>query len=92
MTLPRAAQGATTKRDYSLPVSRFRLRNNSILLMTLGRVALKPIDQPGLGRAKEQPVSTGLLQRDKALLATANCFPMDVVPAIEFGLERKLAA
>jgi hypothetical protein len=59
--------------------------------MTLGRVALKPIDQPGLGRAKEQPVSTGLLQRDEELLTTVHCFLVDVVAALEFGLERKLA-
>src|SRR6516165_5312342 len=60
--------------------------------MTLGWIAFKPIDKPSLGRAEEQPVSTRLLQRDKELLTTVNCFLMDVVPAIEFGLERKLAA
>ena len=60
--------------------------------MTLGRVAFKPIDEPGLGRAEEQPVSTGLLQRDKELLTTVNCLLMDFIPTFEFGLERKLAA
>ena len=60
--------------------------------MTLGLVALKPIDEPGLGRAEEQPVSTGLLQGDEKLLTMIHCFVVDVVAALEFGLERKLAA
>ena len=38
--------------------------------MTLGRVASKPIDEPGLGRAEEEPVTPGLLQRDEELLTT----------------------
>ena len=60
--------------------------------MTLGRVAFKPIDEPGLGRAEDEPVSTRLLQRDKELLTMLDCLLVDVVPALEFGLERKLAA
>ena len=60
--------------------------------MTLGRVAFKPIDEPSLGRAEEEPVTPGLLQRDKKLLTTVNCFLMDIVAALEFSLERKLAA
>jgi hypothetical protein len=60
--------------------------------MTLGRVAFKPIDEPGLGRAEEEPVTPGLLQRDEELLTTVHCFLVDVVAALEFGLERKLAA
>ena len=42
--------------------------------MTLGLVAPKPIDEPGLGRAEEQPVSTGLLQGDEKLLTMIHCF------------------
>src|SRR5215831_20860070 len=60
--------------------------------MTLGRVAFKPIDEPSLGRAEEEPVTPGLLQGDKELLTTVHCFLVDVVAALEFGLERKLAA
>ena len=60
--------------------------------MTLGRVAFKPIDEPSFGGAEKQPVSTRLLQRDKELLTTVHCFLVDVVAALEFGLERKLAA
>src|SRR5215831_10572369 len=60
--------------------------------MTLGRVAFKPIDEPGLGRAEEEPVTPGLLQRDEELLTTVHCFLVDVVAALEFGRERKLAA
>ena len=60
--------------------------------MTLGRVAFKPIDEPGLGRAEEEPVTPGLLQRDEELLTTVNCLLMDFIPTFEFGLERKLAA
>ena len=59
--------------------------------MTLGRVAFKPIDEPSLGRAEEEPVTPGLLQRDEELLTTVHCFLVDVVAALEFGLERKLA-
>ena len=92
MTPPRAAQRATIDRDPLMPVERFLLRINALLLMTLGRVAFKPIDEPGLGRAEEQPVMTGLLQRDKELLTTVYCLLVDFVPALEFGLERKLAA
>jgi hypothetical protein len=36
--------------------------------MTLGWIAFEPIDEPGLGRAEEEPISTRLLQRDKELL------------------------
>ena len=60
--------------------------------MTLGQVALKPIDEPSLGRAEDEPVVTRLLQVDKELLTTVFCFLVDIVPAIEFGLERKLTA
>ena len=60
--------------------------------MALGRIALKSINQPGLGRAEEEPVTPGLLQRDEELLTTVHCFLVDVVAALEFGLERKLAA
>jgi hypothetical protein len=52
----------------------------------------EPIDEPGLGRAEEEPVTPGLLQRDEELLTTVHCFLVDVVAALEFGLERKLAA
>src|SRR6516162_5982519 len=72
---------------YSIPVDEIGLS-----LMTLGWIAFKPIDKPSLGRAEEQPVSTRLLQRDKELLTTVHCFLVDVVAAIEFCLERKLAA
>jgi hypothetical protein len=56
--------------------------------MTLGRVAFKPIDEPGLGRAEEEPIAPGLLQRDEELLTTVHCFLVDVVAALEFGLEQ----
>ena len=56
--------------------------------MTLGQVALKPIDEPSLGRAEDEPVVTRLLQVDKELLTTVFCFLVDIVPAIEFGLSR----
>jgi hypothetical protein len=45
-----------------------------------------------LDRAEEEPVTPGLLQRDEELLTTVNCFLVDVVVALEFGLEGKLAA
>ena len=47
--------------------------------MTLGRVAFKPIDEPGLGRAEEEPVTLGLLQRDEELLAVVYRLVVDVV-------------
>src|SRR6516225_6820833 len=49
--------------------------------MTLGRVAFKSIDEPSLGRAEEEPVTPGLLQRDEELLTTVHCFLVDVVAA-----------
>ena len=51
--------------------------------MTLGRVAFKPIDESGLGRAEEEPVTAGLLQRDKKLLTTVDCLLVDVVAALD---------
>jgi hypothetical protein len=60
--------------------------------MALGRIALKPIDQPGLGRAEEEPIVTGLLQRDEELLTAVYRLVVDIVPALEFGLKRELAA
>jgi hypothetical protein len=59
--------------------------------VTLGRIALEPIDEPGLGRAEKEPVITGLLQRDEELLAAVDYFLVDLVPSFEFGLESKLA-
>ena len=60
--------------------------------MTLGRIAFKPIDEPRLGRAEEQPVTAGLLQGNKELLAAADHLVVDVVAALESGLKRELAA
>ena len=59
--------------------------------MTLGRVAFKPVDEPGLGRAEDEPVSTRLLQRDKELLAAVDRLLVDFVPPFELCLECKLA-
>jgi hypothetical protein len=60
--------------------------------MTLGRIALKSINQPSLGRAEKEPVATGLLQGDEELLTAVDHLVVDVVPALEFGLKRELAA
>jgi hypothetical protein len=60
--------------------------------MALGRIALEPVDQPGLGGAEEQPVVTGLLQRDEESLAAADRLVVDVVAALELGLKCELAA
>ena len=69
-----------------------RQRILSILLMTLGRIALESINQPGLGRAEEEPVISGLLQGDKEPLTAVDHLVVDIVATLEFGLERKLAA
>ena len=54
------------------------MKNSSAsrLLVTLGWIALEPIDKPCLGRAEKEPVAAGLLQRDKELLAPVDhrCF------------------
>src|SRR6516164_898414 len=60
--------------------------------MALGRITLQPINEPGLRGAEKQPVATRLLQRDEELPAAVDGFVVDVVPALEFSLERKLAA
>jgi len=80
---------STTLRDCTPSVSG---REIGLSFMTLGRIALKLIDEPGLGRAEEQPVMTGLLQRDEELLTAVYRLLVDFVPALEFGLERELAA
>jgi hypothetical protein len=66
----------------------FSVANLVVLLMSLRPVAFKPTDEPGLGRAEEQPVSAGLLQRDEELLTTVNCFLVDFVPALGWGTMR----
>src|SRR5580704_6272168 len=59
--------------------------------MALRWIALEPVDKPGFGGAEEQPVVTGLLQRDEELLTAVQRFVVDIIPALEFGLKRELA-
>ena len=66
--------------------------SRACLLVTLGWIALEPIDKPCLGRAEKEPVAAGLLQRDKELLAPVDHLLVDFIPPLELGLERKLAA
>src|SRR5215470_12867237 len=63
-----------------------------VLLMALGRIALEPVDEPGLGRAQGEPVVPGLLQRDEELPTALHRLLVQVVPALELGFERELAA
>ena len=59
--------------------------------MGLGRIAFKPVDEPGLGRAQGEPVAPGLLQRNEELPTTIHRLLVQLVRALELGLERKLA-
>ena len=88
----RFAQACHTLRASEHLARVLRQRILSILLMTLRRIAFKPIDKPGLGRAEEEPVMSGLLQSDEELLTAVSPFLVDLVAALEFGLERELAA
>jgi hypothetical protein len=61
-------------------------------LMTLWRVALETVDEPGFGRPEGEPVAPGLLQCNEELPTALHRFRVEVVPALELGLESKLAA
>src|SRR5215510_8151262 len=63
-----------------------------VSLIALGRIALEPVDEPGLGRAEGEPVAPGLLQRDEELPTAVHRPLVEVVSALELGLERELAA
>src|SRR5215510_7826479 len=63
-----------------------------VSLMALGRIALELVDEPGLGRAEGEPVAPGLLQPDEELPTALHRLLVEVVPALELDLERKLAA
>src|SRR6516165_9346012 len=60
--------------------------------MGLGRIAFKPVDEPGLGRAEGEPVAAGLLERNEELPATVHRFFVQFIFAFELDLERVLAA
>src|SRR5215469_11971995 len=61
-------------------------------LMGLGRIALEPVDEPGLRRAEGEPVMPGLLQCDEELPTAVHRLLVQFVRALELGLERELAA
>jgi hypothetical protein len=61
-------------------------------LMTLRRVALETIDEPGFGRPEGEPVAPGLLQRNEELPTALHGFRVQFVATFELGLESKLAA
>src|SRR5215471_3545000 len=60
--------------------------------MGLGRIAFKPVDEPGLGRAEGEPVAAGLLECNKELSATVHRFFVQFIFALELDLERVLTA
>ena len=53
--------------------------------MALRWIALEPVDKPGFGGAEEQPVVTGLLQRDEELLTAVQRFVVDIIPALNLA-------
>ena len=59
--------------------------------MGLGRIALEPVDEPGLGRAQGEPVVPGL-QGNEELPTAVHRLLVQFVRAPELHLERKLTA
>jgi hypothetical protein len=60
--------------------------------MRLRRIAFQPVNQPGLGCSEREPVVPGLLERDEELFDAFDGLLMQVIPTLEFALERKLTA
>src|SRR5262245_39435592 len=56
-------------------------------LMGIGRIALEPVDRPGLGRAQGDPVLRDILESDEELLGAFQGHGVELVPA--FGLDLK---
>src|SRR5262245_32742564 len=77
------------------PCCRFSIsyrRHTRVLLVALGWIALEPIDEPGLGSAEGEPIAPGLLQLDEELPTALHRLLVELVPALELGLEGELAA
>ena len=60
--------------------------------MSLRRIALKPVDEPGLGGAEGEPVAPGLLQCNEELATAVHRLVVQFVAALELGLEGEFTA
>src|ERR1700674_4026427 len=80
----------TLSGDAGSPVTR-RVPRGVASFVGLGRDALEAIDDAGLGRAERNPVVPEGLQRGEKFLDAPLDLGMEIVAAVELGLERVLS-